>query len=372
MSTWRKANQMSIVLCIEDLWKATFSYIRRDFYVYACIFAYTVVTIIALCLLNSSEMLSHHLYYAQWTTLFAFILPIIALLINAIRVVHRFDRRRSLAFKRMYSTDRIAYLLSGITLLMGLMFFQGSFTSIKNVLPIINYGFPYDQLQADIDSWLHLNTDPWRTLHALGPEWALPIVEWNYNVLWFVICFGSLFYVVTSPQQRDIRLRYVVMFMLTWIICGNLLAGSFLSAGPAFYGAVTGDVERFAELTGILMNSGNNSNSASNFQAYLWSLHEAQRAGFGSGISAFPSVHVALAMMNALFLYEASRTYGRLGFAYVGIILVSSVYLGWHYAIDGYVSIIVVFALHHLSRQFFKARSHPSGQITRNSVSSGC
>ena len=359
---------MSIVLWIENLWKATFTYVRGDLYLYACIIAYTVITIIALYALGSREMLSHQLYYAQWTTLFAFVLPLIALLVNAISVMHRFDSRRSLAFKRVYSIDRIAYLLSGIALLMGLMFFQGSFTSIKNVLPVLHHGFPHDVVQANIDSWLHFDSDPWKILHIAGIQWALPMVEWNYNVLWFVICFGSLFHVVISPHRRNIRNRYVVMFMLTWVVCGNVLAGIFLSAGPAFYGAVTGDAARFAGLTNTLMSYGSENSSAASFQAYLWSLHEAQRPGFGSGISAFPSVHVALIMMNALFLHEASRKYGGLGFIYVGVILVSSVYLGWHYAIDGYVSILVVSGLHYLCKQFLIKRPS-SRQALRLSAS---
>ncbi|MCP4182981.1 MAG: hypothetical protein GY761_06650, partial [Hyphomicrobiales bacterium] len=74
-------------------------------------------------------------------------------------------------------------------------------------------------------------------------------------------------------------------------------------------------------------------------------------SGRGVGISAFPSVHVGLITLNALFAREIFPRLAGLAFAYVGIILVSSVYLGWHYAIDGYVAIFVVYAIYWLMKK---------------------
>lgn len=349
-----QVDMTSIAKFTKNIARATTSYLKYDLPIYACIACYTAFTIIVLYAIDSRDMISHSLYYTQWTTMFVLLMPILAFLIDAIYLVHRFDKKRTLAFRQMYSVDRIARLLSGVALLMGLMFFQGSFTSLKNVLPVLQSGFPYDQVQADIDSWLHLGNDPWKMLHFVAGDRVLPLIEWNYNILWFVICFGSLFYVCTSPRTRNIRARYILMFMATWVVCGNVLAGLFLSAGPAFYGAVTGDVARFAELTTILSGSESTSSSAANFQAYLWSLHVSQQPGFGSGISAFPSIHVALTMMNAMFVYDASRRYGSVALIYVGVILASSVYLGWHYAIDGYASIILVLGLHYFCKHAFR------------------
>src|SRR5690606_32299861 len=135
--------------------------------------------------------------------------------------------------------------------------FFGSFTSIKTVLPLLHGGFPFDRIQADIDSALHFGVDPWRLLQPFwGADGMRRIVEWNYNVLWFVICYGALFFVATSPRASHFRLRYIIGFLMVWIIVGNLLAGLFLSAGPAFYGLVTGDDLRFADQLDFLARSG--------------------------------------------------------------------------------------------------------------------
>lgn len=82
------------------------------------------------------------------------------------------------------------------------------------------------------------------------------------------------------------------------------------------------------------------------FQEYLWTLYQSGTIGLGSGISAFPSMHVALATVVALYAWEWSRKLGFVAWVYVAFILCSSVYLGWHYAIDGYASIVVVSGLY--------------------------
>jgi membrane-associated phospholipid phosphatase len=143
-----------------------------------------------------------------------------------------------------------------------------------------------------------------------------------------------------------VRTRYFVCFVLVWIVLGNIVALAFLSAGPAFYHHFADDGGRFTEQLAFLAHGIDGSHSAARFQAYLWSSYESGQGGLGTGISAFPSVHVGLATMNALFVREYSRSLGVLAFIYVGFIVLSSVYLGWHYAIDGYASIILVIALH--------------------------
>jgi hypothetical protein len=75
-------------------------------------------------------------------------------------------------------------------------------------------------------------------------------------------------------------------------------------------------------------------------QDYLWHLYSTDNAHLGGGISAMPSMHLAVTML----IYLLARSYGRrmaaLALTYVFIMLVGSVHLGWHYAIDGYIGIL--------------------------------
>jgi hypothetical protein len=53
-------------------------------------------------------------------------------------------------------------------------------------------------------------------------------------------------------------------------------------------------------------------------------------------------MHLAIPTLFGMVLFASWRPAGLVAFAYVAVILAGSIYLGWHYAIDGYVSIISV------------------------------
>lgn len=344
--------------------------LRADLWLYAAIIGYTAICFALLAATHQWQKASHALYIGQWARAFLMVMPLAVVVFDISTVILRFPRRRRLAYRRLYSIQRLAALIGGLILLWAMMVFQGSFTSIKNILPDLHGGFVHDHLHADIDRWLHLGMDPWRYLYQVA-AWPplLHLIEFNYNVLWFVLCFGGLFFVATSIRVDAIRKRYIIMFMLTWAGLGNVLADLSLSAGPAYYGFVTGDTVRFADQLAFLSSS-SSAHSASAYQAYLWKLREMGLAGFGGGISAFPSVHVGLATMNALFLYEYSRRLGVVAYGYVALIILSSVYLGWHYAIDGYVSVIVVVIAHICVRKLGQVRwnLHSFGRVQQAQV----
>ncbi|MER9524696.1 phosphatase PAP2 family protein [Mesorhizobium sp. M0292] len=342
----------------RQLWVVTrqaIPLIRRDSGVYLFIVVYTLAGLVFLYAIGAADRSAYSIYFGRWILLNGLMLPTFAIIVDISLLIHRFDSRRRLAAKYVFSTSRLAYSLSGLCLLMALMIFQGTFTSVKNGMPVWQDGFPFDVLHADIDAFLHFGADPWRWLYLVAKnDFVRAAIEWNYNVFWFVLNFGALFFVATSPRTASVRTRYVICFMVVWIVVGNILAGLFLSAGPAFYGMATGDTARFGEQLAFLARGAESSNSAVSYQQYLWRLHEARQTGFASGISAFPSVHVGLAMLNALFAWEYNRRLGAVAFVYVAFVAVSSVYLAWHYAIDGYaaaaVSVIVYVAARKLIR----------------------
>ncbi len=68
-------------------------------------------------------------------------------------------------------------------------------------------------------------------------------------------------------------------------------------------------------------------------QQLLWDGYTGKTAPIG--ISAFPSMHNASALLFALATARRSRALGIAFGIYCGIILVGSVHLGWHYAVDG-------------------------------------
>ena len=58
-----------------------------------------------------------------------------------------------------------------------------------------------------------------------------------------------------------------------------------------------------------------------------------------------PSMHCAGAILNAYFFTSLNRWAGLLGWGFAALIVVGSVYTGWHYAVDGYASFVGVTAI---------------------------
>ena len=322
------------------------SVVREDALVYILIGLHLAIGGFALYFTGALSQLAYAKYLLGLPPIFFVFFPFMYFLIGLLQVVHRLDRRRGLAFRKILSEERLASMGAGFILLSAIMVFQGTFTSIKGALPVWRGGFEADVIQADIDKFLHGGTDPWVYLYDLaGNATVRSIVEWNYSVGWFVLCFAAVFWVAVAREARPFRTRYMICYVLTWIVIGNVVAGIFLSAGPAFYGHVTVDSARFTDQLAFLAESGTHATSAAEIQNYLWTHYETGSPGLGTGISAFPSMHVGLVALNALFLMEYNRRLGLLAFGYVALITASSVYLAWHYAIDGYASIVLATAI---------------------------
>jgi hypothetical protein len=286
-------------------------------------------------------------YYRAWIINFGVIGPVFVAIIGALHIVFRLNRRRNLAYRAMFAPARIGRFAAGTLLLLtAVLLFTTMFSSIKTTFPL-DHGFRFDVFQADLDKALHFGVDPWRWLYAVAEHpIVLRVLEANYNMVWFIICYFTLYWVCTSPRTEGMRVRYVLTWMVSWALIGTVMASTWLSAGPAYYGLVTGDTARFADQLSFLATTAGERNSAHAYQAYLWKLYSTGRVGIGSGISAFPSIHVAVTTVNALFLSEVSRRVGAVMWAYVAFIIMSSIYLGWHYAIDGYVSVLTVTAIY--------------------------
>lgn len=347
----------------QDIFRRAAGLLVEDRLIYAVVGLYAVAASAVLVTTGTASAFAYLAYLPTWPFIFFVLFPFIYLMLGILQVVHRLDSRRSLAFRGMLSAARLGHVAAGLLLLAAMMVFQGTFTSIKNALPIWRNGFPQDRAQADLDALLHLGRDPWLYLHDIaGNGVARAIVEWNYNQGWFIVCFSALFWVAVSREARSIRTRYFLCYLVCWIVIGNVLAGLFLSAGPAFYGHVTGDTARFGALMAFLDQGAGGAHSAVTVQHYLWSLHNAGTSGIGSGISAFPSMHVSLVTLNALFLFEHRRRLGLAAFAYVAFVVASSVYLGWHYAIDGYAAIAVTAAIYLAIRRLMVAAGEEPGR----------
>ncbi|QRM54286.1 phosphatase PAP2 family protein [Sinorhizobium sp. BG8] len=322
------------------------------FHVAICLYA---IAAIALNIAYGEFPLSTFLSYIETLgPMYLVTLPLFsAVAAMALRISEGQSRRRTV-FEAL-SPPSVEHFISGLSLMASFVLMMGAFTSFKTLMPTIWNGFPYDQVQADLDRLLHFGFDPGPALVSLKiPQVLRDAMVWNYSMGWSFVGLVPIYFIATSRFGAHVRLRYFFSIFSVWLVAGNIVAFLFLSAGPAFYDRIVGDVSRFAPVLAFAAESGTAFGTPTSFQTFLWNNFQSGTSSVGTGISAFPSLHVAIAMMNALFLRELNKTAGWFGFIYVAIICISSVCLGWHYAIDGYASIAIVAILYLAIKRLFR------------------
>ena len=209
--------------------------------------------------------------------------------------------------------------------------FLSSITFLKSMIVAV-VPFWADAPLAMTDRWL--NIDPEHIAVALRP--ILPAIGLFYG-LWHVVHLGGILWVLLWRDPR--KTLFIISFMLTWAI-GMAFAYIFSSAGPIFTGRY--DPSLAPESVRRMVD-------------FLWTNYKNGGAQLGGGISAFPSMHVALAAWFALVLRARHATW--LGVAYAFGIFAGSIVLGWHYAIDGVAGIAIALLAHRLAGQWAERRS---------------
>lgn len=235
--------------------------------------------------------------------------------------------------------------------------FISVFTSLKMMIPFVN-PFVWDETFMKWDRVLHGGIDPWRLLQPLlGYPTITTVINFLYNC-WFFVMFSVLYWQLFSVSRPLLRMRFFYTFILTWIINGTILAMILSSAGPCFYHGVTGS-DYYEPLMSYLWRVAQHGFApAVSTQDMLWESYQKTGIGLGVGISAMPSVHVSTAFLLMLVGWKAGRMPGILLTVFFLFIMIGSVHLAWHYAIDGYAGCIVTGLLWWLLPFFLGRESH--------------
>ena len=222
----------------------------------------------------------------------------------------------------------------------GSVLFFPAFSIIKRSLPEL-VPFWADPAFAALDRALHGGVDPWVWTHMvqLPGDW----VQWVYLHGWSIPAFLFPLAAAVDPDRARAG-RAMIVFVAAWVLLGNVVAGLFMSAGPVYHDRLLG-VDDFAALTAAIAADARLAAGVGTTQETLWELYATGTHALGSGISAFPSVHVATVTAVALYLVDLRRALLPVAVALVAVFQVLSVYTGWHYAVDGYASIAVLLTL---------------------------
>jgi hypothetical protein len=217
-------------------------------------------------------------------------------------------------------------------------FFNFSYSSIKQAIPVVP-GETIDLKLHDIDFFLHGNNIPW---DLLQPIFGYPFITKTIDFLY--LSWGSFFLFtllwMALSKRRFLRMQFFLSLVSCWILIGNVLARLLASAGPCYFSkVVNGMPDPYVPMMTYLRSIPDL--QAVPIQDVLWQCHTKGMFMILGGISAMPSMHVSIAVLLALVFFRINFFLGALLSLFALIIQIGSVHLGWHYAIDGYVSTIM-------------------------------
>ena len=239
--------------------------------------------------------------------------------------------------RRFVSFERLAI---GLPVFLLFPFFGSAFSYFRIYIPSFR-PFGWDRTLAEWDRLLHGGVYPWEWLQpVLGHPYVTTIFNGFYH-LWFAAMFGVVLWQMGSLKRPRLRMQFFLTFVLLWALLGNVVATLMSSAGPVYYGRVTGLPDPFTPLMSYLHAANEVAPVwALNVQDMLWDSYRENGLAIVGGMTAMPSMHIATCTSFALVAFGRSRKLGYLFAAFAVIVQLGSVHLGWHYAIDGYVGAI--------------------------------
>jgi hypothetical protein len=228
------------------------------------------------------------------------------------------------------------------------------YTHLKQEIPVLNPNL-YDEALWRIDCWAHLGFSPVHvSLRALSAPWSALLIDRLY-ALWYALKAPFLLYFIWVAKSEK-RMHFLTCYLLLWMI-GGFFAIAFPSLGPVYT-----NPELFKHL---------NTPIAHKLQEMLWHHYQQLLADPASykiyiyeGIAAFPSLHIAMAVLFTIAVKEHRWAFRLMAF-YSLSIQIGSVLLGWHYAVDGYFGALLAIGIFYTTRLLWpelKRESRPSSQ----------
>lgn len=254
-------------------------------------------------------------------------------------MVVKLDRESPTASAVQFIAAHRARILGPLGLL---LLFATSFAAINWTKAMIP-GFSADQALANLDHAI-FGTDPWK-LFDIAPLRSIMALSYAF---WFPIIYG---FMLLAHYSRN-----VTAILSVFLIAAIDTFAQFIlpSAGPIFWQRL-GYGDRFAELA-------SGPDTYVFFSDLLWSHHASGTVDAGTGISAMPSMHVALSFW-LLLCFPMLRAFTLPFFA---IVYAASVASGWHYFTDGIAGCAMAFAAYKAVTLRQAVPERPGGLLIRS------
>lgn len=250
-------------------------------------------------------------------------------------------------------------IIDSIPLYVGVMMILITIPVMKSLIAYIH---PY-QLDLEfikIEQALHFGHYPQYLLSPIVEKLGMiEVINYGYN-FWLGVMLGGYWYAIFIDRNEQRRLIFLWSSLIAWIGMGWGMATALSSVGPIFFGTIYPDVPNpyadYIEYLRAIHNSGTMISS-------LWVSDLLAEMAKDSnvidlnGMSAMPSMHVAVATLFAIYMWHVNKIWGLLYTLFALMIMAGSVFLAWHYAIDGYMSAICICVIWYVTATLIKRKS---------------
>lgn len=247
-------------------------------------------------------------------------------------------------------------LIEAIPVSLALLMMFNMIAIIKSLIVQIN---PYhlDPLFAELDFKLHMGHYPQYLLAPLIERLSLvPLVNYAYN-FWFGVMMCSYWYAAFMDTDKRRRNVFLWTSLSAWIFVGWFMATSLSSVGPLYFSSFySGVPDPYADYLRHLNDIDENVSMITSLWVgnYLLQISRDPAVIDINGISAMPSMHVMIAAISALYMWSLNKWLGLATAGFTVLVMIGSVYLAWHYAIDGYVAVVLAGLLWLVFRRIFQ------------------
>lgn len=246
------------------------------------------------------------------------------------------------ATDRYFASEVFAHGCMGLVVLSAVMMFFFA----KSLLPAV-HGYSWDPALSKLDYALHFGHYPHALVAPIVEALHLPRVLDDAYLLWFLMMYAVCGFNVFGDRDLKRRLQFLWTFLLSWVICGTVMATLFSSVGPMFYHHFYPLQDNpYAALSAYISHNG-----ARDFPLVYHTrdmlLEWATNGKLinPNAISAFPSLHVGIAWLAVLYARRIGWKCFALALVFWLSIFIGSIFFGFHYAVDDYASMLVITAM---------------------------
>lgn len=257
--------------------------------------------------------------------------------------------------KSRYTEERLVRTVrAGLPVLAVAIVLLPYFSKMKSAIPLFN-DYTWDAAFIEWDRAIFFGYDAWQVLQpVLGYPIVTAFLALLYQ-LWFLLLYPGVMFFAFAKIDSKVRRQFFLSYVLSWTLIGGALATWLASVGPCFVGPMLGNSTFDAQMA--YLNAANEQVPIMVLpvQEMLLDWYGKSENGLGSGITAMPSMHCAIAFLFWIAMRRISARWGAFFGVFFFVTWVSSVHLAYHYAVDGLVSLLAVAAIWWASQRIIAA-----------------